>query len=292
MMSVNGPDLKQMSTLKMGGRAGLALFPENLSHLDELGRSWDRIGKRRLFLGRGSNVLFTEDNVDLVLIKWRINKDPQVMSNNEHTVLVRVDGGFPLPRLLGWCSAYGLSGLEELAGIPGTVGGAVAMNAGAHQTDICAIVTRIELWSPGQGVFSLTPGNFSYGYRKFSPGINMDEFLIISVEIELAPESPGHVRKKTRQFYMRKKKVQPLLSNTAGCVFKNPDEQETAGRLLDRAGLRGKTRGQVCFSSKHANFLVNLGGGTSREALELIQEAREAVLQMSGHDLEMEILVV
>ncbi len=292
MKIVHEPDLAGLSTLKMGGRAAAAFYPEQKTDLEDLARSWNRWGDRILFMGRGSNILFTEDNRDLVLVRWQEARDPFILERGEQKSVIRVDGGCPLPRLVGWCAKTGLSGLEALAGIPGSVGGAVAMNAGSHQVEICRLVTGLKIWTPENGILTLSEGDFSHGYRYFSPDTEVDEFLIMSVEIRLFPDSPARVFERTKNYYLQKKKNQPVLAATAGCVFKNPDRGAPAGKLLDLAGYRGRRKGGVCFSEKHANFLVNMGRGTCVQALELIQEAGNNVQRIFGISLDMEILVV
>lgn len=292
MKILRDPELKQMSTLKMGGQGTVALYPFQESHLDEIGRNWMRWGKQLLSLGRGSNILFTEGRKDLVLIRWQGQGSPRIISQGREKVRIRVDGGYSLPGLLGWSAGSGLSGLEELAGIPGTVGGAVAMNAGSHDLEICSLVSSIDIWTPEQGVINLKSEDLQCGYRFFAPRSENGWFLILAAELNLVPHTPPLVRDKIKRFYLRKRRMQPVLAATAGCVFRNPQEGDPAGKLLEQAGFRGKHRGNVGFSGKHANFLVNLGGGTSTQALELIQEARETVYNMFGHTLEMEIQVV
>ena len=292
MKIVHEPDLAGLSTLKMGGRAAAAFYPEQKTDLDDLAQSWSRWGDRIMFIGRGSNILFTEDNRDLVLVKWQEAGEPFVLEEDEKKAVIRVDGGCPLPRLIGWCAKAGFSGLEALAGIPGSLGGAVAMNAGSHRVEICRLLAGLEIWSPKNGILTLSEGDFSHGYRRFSPDAGVKEFLILSADIRLFQDSPARVFERTKNFYLQKKKNQPVLAATAGCVFKNPDQGAPAGKLLDLAGYRGRHNGGVCFSEKHANFLVNMSQGTCVQALELIQEAGNKVQRMFGVSLDMEILVV
>ena len=292
MKTVHQPDLKKMSTLKLGGQARAALYPEDEQDLEEINRDWAGTGLRCMYLGKGSNVLFTEDNKDLVLVRWLGRTGPESRVQERDRVVVLVDAGYPLPRLRGWCTSRGLSGLEGLAGIPGSVGGAVAMNAGSHGVEICSLLTRIWIWTPEEGTRQLRAGQFSYGYRWFKPDGDPGNFLVTAAEISLTPSRTRDVQDNLKRFYLRKKSVQPLLAATAGCVFKNPPGGEPAGKLLEQAGLRGRKHRGVAFSSKHANFLVNLGHGSSSQALDLIQEAREKVFELSGHELQLEIKIV
>ncbi|RQD76476.1 MAG: UDP-N-acetylmuramate dehydrogenase [Desulfonatronospira sp. MSAO_Bac3] len=292
MKTVHQPDLKKMSTLKLGGVALAALYPEDEQDLEEINRNWAGKGLRCMYLGKGSNVLFTENNKDLVLVRWQGRTMPESRVQDKDRVLVLVDAGYPLPRLLGWCASRGLSGLEGLAGIPGSVGGAMAMNAGSHGVEICSLLTRIWIWTPEDGTKKLRAGQFSFGYRWFKPEGDPENFLVTAAEISLTPSRTRDVQDSIKRFYLRKKSAQPVLAATAGCVFKNPPGLEPAGKLLEQAGFRGRQNKGVAFSSKHANFLVNLGHGSSSQALDLIAEAREKVFEMSGHELQLEIKTV
>ena len=292
MKIVHQPDLKKMSTLKLGGQALAALYPEDEQDLEEINSNWAGKGLRCMYLGKGSNVLFTENNKDLVLVRWQGRTGPESRVQDKDRVLVLVDAGYPLPRLLGWCASQGLSGMEGLAGIPGSVGGAVAMNAGSHGVEICSLLTRIWIWTPEDGTRQLRAGQFSFGYRWFKPGGDPKNFLVTAAEISLTPSRARDVQDSLKKFYLRKKSAQPVLAATAGCVFKNPPGLEPAGKLLEQAGFRGRQNKGVAFSSKHANFLVNLGHGNSSQALDLIAEAREKVFEMSGHELKLEIKTI
>lgn len=291
MKIVDSPDLKKMSTLGLGGTAGQACYPASLDDLDSL--SWIRPDSEKVvILGRGSNTLFREGHDDLVLVVWDKAEPPRITVQEGKESIVRADCGQSLPSFLRWCAGRGLRGMESLAGIPGRLGGAVAMNAGSYGTEIMKLIRKIRIWSPGSGIKDLGPGDIQTGYRSFSLVDDPGLYIILEAEFILKQDRPEKIKSMLREIYLKKKKTQPVLEKTAGCVFKNPASGESAGMLLDRAGFRGRRLGGVCFSQMHANFLVNTGQGTSTHALELIQEAREKVRSMSGHELQMEIRVV
>jgi UDP-N-acetylmuramate dehydrogenase len=196
-----------------------------------------------------------------------------------------------LPRVLAWAAARGLSGLEPLSGIPGSLGGAVAMNAGSYGRELGELLARVRVWTPEHGLRWLERDAFGYGYRTFAPRHAKGLFVVAGAELWLERSRRDAVRAAMREHYGRKKAGQPVTARSAGCVFKNPAPEAPAGLLLDRAGFRGRRLGEVAFSEVHANFLVNLGRGTADQALELIGQAREAVLARSGHHLEMEVRV-
>ncbi|MFP4236540.1 MAG: UDP-N-acetylmuramate dehydrogenase, partial [Desulfonatronovibrio sp.] len=207
-------------------------------------------------------------------------------------VMVLADAGLNLPGFLGWCAGKGLSGLENLAGIPGSLGGAVAMNAGSFGTEIKDLLKSVTLWTPESGITEIHREDMEIGYRTFKLREIKGRFIILKVLLLMQRDNPGKVRLRMKDYYSRKKETQPVLESTAGCVFKNPSGFEPAGVLLEKAGFRGKVNGRVCFSRKHSNFLVNMGGGSSSAALDLISQARQTVQKMFGAELELEVKVV
>ncbi|MBT8762731.1 UDP-N-acetylmuramate dehydrogenase [Desulfohalobiaceae bacterium Ax17] len=311
MQIIDRPELKRFSTLKLGGRGRRLYLARSCSDLDELGRVWPEIKDSAFVLGRGSNVLFRDADVDLVLIKWAGGETPQILDESENEVLVEVSASLSLPRFLGWCIKKGLSGLEGLAGIPGTVGGAVAMNAGSHGVEIGSKIEKAKVWVPEQGIFWVDREDTHIAYRHFRLKRTSGFYLILGAILRLGKDDPGEIKKRIASWYERKKKTQPVLQATAGCVFKNPilNPRESnllakkkgfdggvkgvsAGWLLEQAGFRGKRLGGVGFSALHANFLVNYGHGTTSQALELIECAKNKVSKMWGIALEMEVKVV
>ena len=203
-------------------------------------------------------------------------------------VLVSCGAGISLPVLLAFLREKGLSGMEGLAGIPGTVGGAVAMNAGSFGTSTAESLDSVEIWSGGRLV-RLTPDACETGYRHFRPCGLTGSFLVVSAVFRLSRSTSQDVAAGMQHNFQMKKSRQPITARSAGCVFRNPACGVSAGALLERAGFRGRRKGGVALSEQHANFLVNLGGGTSSEALALLEEARTAVRAMAGVELDFEV---
>ena len=280
------PLLKELTTLGLGGAALAEAVVRAESDLDELGRFMAGSGGRPFVLGGGSNLLAEDHDLELVLLAVRNAGTPERSGQT-----VRCGAGTRMPSLLKFCEEAGLSGLEPLAGIPGTVGGAVAMNAGSYGAEIKDLLTRIRLWTPQRGLFWVEAKDCSFGYRHFSAPEGTGRPLVWEAEFALAPAEPGAVRAKARETLDKKKATQPIAARSAGCVFKNPPGQ-SAGKLLDEAGFKGKRLGNMGFSELHANFLVNLGGGRSAEALELLETARNAVFERFGTRLELEVIVL
>ena len=185
---------------------------------------------------------------------------------------------------------HGLSGLEGMAGVPGDVGGAVAGNAGAHGMDMGTVLRSVDVFSPDRGFRTLGREDVRCEYRFF--GLRdggKPWFAISSIVLALRPAEPEAIRTALRDNIERKLRVQPVRSWSAGCVFKNPPEGTSAGKLLEEAGFRGKRLGGMCFSEIHANFLVNEGKGSADAALELIRSAQSAVWERFGIQLQTEV---
>ncbi len=280
------PLLKELTTLGLGGTALAQAVLRAESDLDALGRFLEQSGGRPFVLGGGSNLLAEDHDLDLTLLAVRNAGTPE----RDGRVL-RCGAGLRLPSLIKFCEEAGLAGLEPLAGIPGAVGGAVAMNAGSYGAEIKDVLSRVRLWTPQRGLFWVQAGDCSFGYRRFSPPEGTGRPLVWEAEFALTPADPDAVRARVRETLEKKKAAQPIAARSAGCVFKNP-EGRSAGKLLDEAGFKGRRLGNMGFSELHANFLVNLGGGRSAEALELLETARAAVLERFGTRLDLEVIVL
>jgi len=288
-----GPLLSCMTTLKLGGRAVAEVVIEHERDLDVLNETLRALGGEPLVLGEGSNILAADHDLSVVLVRVVMFDRPRAQPVSESgSVLVRAPAGVRLPRLLGWLRTRGLSGMEELTGIPGSLGGAVAMNAGSYGRDMGQVLKRVLVWTPAEGVLWREFGQWQTGYRSFDSGVLGRPVLILAAELRLRHDVPEAIQVRMRQCYARKKNTQPVTMASAGCVFKNPSPDQPAGRLLDQAGLRGMRRGSMAFSAQHANFLVNLGSGRSEDAFELLELARARVRDRFGLRLETEVMVV
>lgn len=300
-----GPLLREMTTLGLGGKALAEVLVDRPEDLHGLADKLKELGGRPMALGRGSNILAEDKDLDLVLVRMasggaqstgRSEPDFKVLGHNLGKTTVRVGAGERLPWLLGRLADRGLAGMEGLCGIPGTVGGAVAMNAGSYGCETAQVLERVQIWTPERGLFWVEKSGFETGYRHFSVNRVQGFFLVTACELALEEDALGSVRGKMRSNRARKKATQPISARSAGCVFKNPRDKDlesvSAGLLLDRAGLRGFSLGNMGFADMHANFMINLGKGTSSEAFALIELARERVKEFSGHDLELEVKVL
>ncbi|MBQ7586044.1 MAG: FAD-binding protein, partial [Desulfovibrionaceae bacterium] len=257
MEMVEGPWLSKLTTLGLGGQALALLKPSTLEDLAAVPGLLARLGGDPLVLGRGSNLLCDEGELPLVLISPKFLAEPEILEEDEHRVKISVGAGVGLPKLLQFCAKNGFSGLEGLAGIPGTVGGAIAMNAGSFGTETCARLCQVEIWQPA-GLLTLGPESFSYAYRTFK-FLGSDAFYVIyKAYFSLTKACSRGIFSLMNLKFLEKKSKQPIQARSAGCVFKNPSKDKSAGYLLEAAGFKGKKLGGMAFSSLHANFLLNL----------------------------------
>ena len=288
------PLLADRTTLGLGGHAlaEIRVFAEQ--GLPELPGLLASLGGKPVAFGAGSNIVAADGELPLVLLSAAWSEGPEVAREEEGEVFVRVSGGQRLCVLLGKLAAAGFSGLEGLAGIPGSVGGAIAMNAGSFGHAMGDALESVTVYAPDGGRQTAGREELELGYRHMAfrgKGQNDSWFMITSAVARLKKSSPGSVRAAMREHMARKKNTQPVGEKSAGCVFKNPSPDMPAGKLLDEAGFRGKRLGGMMFSHLHANFLVNEGKGTAEAAFDLIDMAREAVRLRCGVVLEPEVKI-
>lgn len=275
--------MRLYTTLRIGGRAAafavvriLDVLKGVLSYAETHGLFWT-------VLGKGSNLLVSDEGIDGLVI--RLRGDLAGVSVGEAGTYLRTGGGAAIRSVLDVCARDGLGGLEFLAGIPGTTGGAVAMNAGARDREVGDSVKRVELLTPEGEISSLGPGALSFSYRRCSLP---DRSLITEVLFRIKRESPDAVRNRIRDNMEARRLTQPLCYPSAGSVFRNPPG-DAAGRLVEQAGLKGKRIGGAEISTLHANFIVNRGGATAADVLSLMRMAREVVFRETGIELEPEV---
>ncbi len=275
--------LSRYTTLKVGGPARVMIFPRNYWELLRSLAMAEALGEPVFFLGGGSNLLVREGGLPGVVLNMR------GLTNFCHLGggLVEAEAGVPLARFLSLCQKEGLSGLEFLAGVPATVGGAVAMNAGAFGQEIKDVLKEIVALHQGHlRVYRVE--DLPFGYRSWG---GPEGALIVKCLFQLMPNPPERVQQNIADYLAKRRQTQPLNNFTAGCVFKNPPEAP-AGFLIESVGLKGFTLGRAAFSRKHANFIVNHGGATADEILALIDWAKEKVFRAYGIELFEEVAIV
>ena len=291
MREIASPQLAQRTTLRLGGTAIAELILENAEDVARLSRRLRALGGEPVVIGAGSNILAHDGDLPLVLVRPDFMQGPELVGEEDGKVLVRVGAAVPLPRLLRFCVEQGLSGLEGLVGIPGTVGGAVAMNAGSFGVETCTKINNIHIASKGE-LQVVAAEALQYSYRNLHIGDKKNDFIVLEATFGLTRAARDGISNCMRHNFFEKKSKQPVTAWSAGCVFKNPSPEMPAGRLLDQAGFKGKKLGGMAFSTVHANFMINEGRGSAKAALALMQEAKEAVRERFGIELEPEVRIV
>lgn len=292
MLEIAAPSLRERTTLRLGGKAIAEIRPQNFSDLEKLPEAASRLGGKIFFLGRGSNILAMDGDLDVLLLRPEFGKAPALAGRDEQgNWLVRVSADAPMPALMRFCLENELSGLEGLVGIPGSVGGAVAMNAGSFGSQTADCLLDVLVYAEND-IKSIKIADMRPGYRKMDFPSLAEEPLILEATFALTKGLKSDIFRAMNHNFFYKKSRQPLRAWSAGSAFKNPGGGRYAARLLEDAGFRGKKLGGMAFSAKHANFLVNEGKGESAAALDLLEEAREAVKKLSGIELEREIRII
>lgn len=289
---IHEPVLAERTTLRLGGTAIAEIRVSEAVDAFKVKAVCEQLGGTPMVIGAGSNLLAADGDLPVVLVRPLFTKTLSLREDEDGTPLVRVGGGVRLPRLLGKCASWGLSGLEGLCGIPGTVGGAVAMNAGSYGCETGQCLHSLRIYSPALGLVDVPAKYLKFGYRHLEiSGLNT-WFFVVYATFALTPSPMDGITKAMRHNFFKKKSTQPVTAWSAGCVFKNPSSQDSAGKLLKKAGFKGKKLGGMAFSPLHANFLINEGKGSATAAFDLLAQAQEAVLAQSGIALEREVKVL
>jgi UDP-N-acetylmuramate dehydrogenase len=278
--------LKPYTTLRIGGRAEWLVEPRYLSEVERLIQSAKREKVPCYILGQGSNLLISDRGIKGLVIHLHSLRPPQVIQRLKGgQILLEVEAGFPLPNLVRFGIRHELKGLEFLAGIPGSIGGAWAMNAGSYGREMKDITVYLKTIS-GEGQFRRRGRKeLDFGYRSLSlePGE-----LILSGGLQLKNGIGENIREETRRLWAKRRAIQPLSLPSCGSVFKNP-AHDFAGRLIEQAGLKGRQKGGAQVSERHANFIVNLGQAGSGDVLYLMNLIRKRIKGQFGVLLEPEV---
>lgn len=288
---IEGPSLAARTSIRLGGEAIAEVRVHDAEGIEQLPGLVARIGGQVRLIGEGTNLIAASGKLPFVLVNYERHSDPAILGEQEGRVLVRVDAGMRLPGLLAWAARNGLCGMEGLAGIPGSVGGAIAMNAGSFGVETGSYVRSVQIFSPNLGLVERYATEFDFAYRHCSLRGHSGIFLVTAATFAFYKGNAEESRARIRDFYLKKQASQPVSGKSAGCIFKNPSPQVPAGLLLDEAGFKGKRVGGMYFSTLHANFMVNEGSGTFEQAMELIALAQEKVLADKGLRLELEVQV-
>ena len=277
--------LSNHTSFKVGGRCDMLIYPNSLESLAKLHAKCKEVSLNSIILGNGTNVLFTDRGFRGVVF---------VLSNETGVVTVEGDtivaqAGASLKKLCITALDNGLTGLEFAYGIPGTVGGAVYMNAGAYGGEVKDVIVSVTAADASGNVITFTRDELDMGYRK---SIFTDsDYVILSATFKLNDGDRTEIKDKMDDLMSRRKDKQPLEYPSAGSTFKRP-EGTYAGLVIEQSGLKGYTVGGAQVSEKHANFVINKGGATATDIINLIDDVKKIVKEKTGYDLECEVKLI
>lgn len=276
--------LKKYSTFRIGGNAGCIFFPKTVADIRDIIAYCKQKGERYMLLGNGSNILFADEGYDGIII--HINKD---MSGIERTgTRLHIGAGAALGAVAVYARENSLTGMEFAAGIPGTIGGAVVMNAGAYGGEMKDIVEYVDVLDETGEVQRYTCEMMSFGYRT---SIVDDGKIVVAVGLLLSEGERETIDARMKELNAARLEKQPLSLPSAGSTFKRP-KGHFAAKLIDEAGLRGYSVGGAGVSTKHCGFVVNNANATCKDVLAVIEHVTEVVYEKFGVKLEPEVKII
>jgi UDP-N-acetylmuramate dehydrogenase len=279
----HGVSLTEKTSLGIGGTTDEVLLRRHESIPDVMGLLADENIPHR-FLGGGTNVLIADGELPYVVQHLPTSQPGMRVEGNE----AYVDAAADLGGMVTFCAKHDLGGMEGLIGVPGSVGGALRMNAGAYGTSIGPYVREIELYRAASGELETVRGediHFDYRHTSFAP-----DDVMLRVKLELPSRPFKEILAAIKVCNEKRRASQPLSQKSAGCIFKNPPGG-SAGRMIDELGLKGYRVGDATVSDRHANFFVNVGSASCSDMLRLIDDVRERVRGAYGIELENEVIV-
>lgn len=284
IQNIKNFSLKEFCTIKVGGVGKVAYFPKNVEEISNLIKEFSM---ENIFpLGIGSNLIFSDGFIDKVFIHSKNLKSYDVIQENEYFYLI-LEAGVSFKTVSNIVKKYNLEGFENLSGIPATIGGAVAMNAGAYGSEIFDIVEEVWWIDKNGNLIHSKKNEIEYSYRHSQ---FQKEGFVYKVKIKLK-KSDKNISHLIKQHLLDRNKKQPLDLPTAGSTYKNPTGH-FAGKLLEESGLKGFRIGDIGFSQKHANFLVNYGNAKYEDLIKLLTLAEKKVYEKFGIKLEREVKIV
>lgn len=280
--------MKEHTTFHAGGNAWGMLFPAGIEEIKKAAALCRKWKMDFIPIGHGSNILCLDSGYKGIIINLAKDYRGFRWEEREGRYIVRAEAGAALTQMIRVIGAEGIGGLEFACGIPGTMGGAVSGNAGAFGDSIMEHVSSLEILKKTGEVVSLDKGSMRYGYRytELKKGA-----VVIRAEMILDAVDPEEFNRKSEIYIKERRMKQPSEPYTAGSIFKNP-EGDSAGRLIDAAGLKGESVGGAVVSAKHANFIVNRGNASARDILELINIMHDKVFAKTGVSLDPEIKII
>lgn len=275
--------LKEHTTFRIGGPAQFFIEPKDIADLKLLLCCVRKYRIPLWILGAGSNILVSDKGVEGVVLKLNSPFFRKISNKRNH---FKVGAFVALSKLIQEAGKLGYSGMEFLAGIPGTIGGALAMNVGVGDKNIGDLVKGARVMDYRGKIKSMDKDEIKFAYRRS----NLEKFIILGADLELVKKNRGEFRRILKRYLDYRRNTQDKGLSNAGCVFKNPP-QEPAGRLIDLCGLKGKRIGGAYVSKRHANFIVNAGDARANDVLKLMDLIKKRVKGRFRVNLEPEIKI-
>ncbi|MBF8295832.1 MAG: UDP-N-acetylenolpyruvoylglucosamine reductase [Bacteroidetes bacterium] len=274
--------MSKYTSMRVGGPADYYVEPADKQDLVEIVKYFQKNNYPFLMLGRGSNIIISDEGIRCAAI----NLESSLSDVRMEGELVVAEAGAHSSKFVDFCIQQGLAGVETLAGIPGSVGGAVVMNAGAHGGETADHVVEIEVFRDGRiQKVKKQEADFSYRHSGFAKDV------VLSASFQLPQGDKEELIRRRREFILKRNTTQPLTLPNSGSMFKNPPGTYAA-KLIEQAGLKGKRVGNAQISEKHANFIVNLGDAKAADVVTLVDLVRRTVHQNTGVLLELEVKLV
>ena len=280
--------LRDLTTLRVGGPVDALVDVESEADLLALLAWSERERIPRVMIGKGSNLLAPDEGLRGIAV--RLGRAFSAVTPQGEEGWVRVGAGLANAAYVSQCRKWNLGGMEFLTAVPGTIGGAVAMNAGAHGHETAEFLESVRFVDVGRGVQSAPAEQFRFGYRQ-SPLRSHLGRIVVEALFRMIPSPAETIREREAEIQEYRRRTQPREFPNCGSVFTNPPG-DFAGRLIEQAGLKGRALGGAQVSAKHANFILNTGAATALEVLRLIDLVRETVYQETGVRLELELQVM
>jgi UDP-N-acetylmuramate dehydrogenase len=275
--------LARFTWYRIGGPARWFIQPQSVEDLQEAARRCAESNIRTYVLGFGANLLVSDKGVDAAVFRFDADYWRRVNFTKDE---VEVGCGMDMQKLLLRAIRQGRSGIECLAGIPGTMGGGIRMNAGGKFGDIGSIVQSVQVMDASGNLYERFKDDLVFDYRT----TNISAPFILGATLALEEEDPERILRRTKEIWMYKRNTQPLNTKNAGCIFKNP-RGLSAGALIDQAGLKGLRIGGAEISAKHANFIIAHPGCTAEDVMSMIKLIREKVFDRNQIHLESEVQI-
>jgi UDP-N-acetylmuramate dehydrogenase len=280
--------MKAHTYLQIGGPADVLVYPQDTVSLENILSALNEERIPFVTVGGGTNILVKDGGVYGVVISLKNFRRSDIAKEEKDMVMFFAESGTPLQKLVSFSKEHGYSGIEGLAGIPGSVGGAIAGNAGAFGYSIKNSLVSVRMMNPNKGIYEMSASELGLEYRASKLP---EDTVILSANMRLRKDVKEDVAKRINSFLKQKRETQPLSEMSAGCVFRNP-EGASAGRLIDEAGCKGMRIGNAEVSRMHANFFINKGGASASDFLKLMDEVKAKVASVFGTELEPEIRIL